>query len=148
VVGVPEARWLEPMAEALRALGVRSAFVLHSRDGLDEASLSDATDAIELRESRLSHLELTPEDFGLPRAPREALAGGDAEANAKIIERVFAGERGPQRDVILMNAALALVAAGRARDFRDGVEQGRAALESGAVREKLRALVEFTSRPR
>ena len=148
VVGVPEPRWLEPMAEALRALGVRHAFVVHSRDGLDEASLAAATEVVELRDAQTQRFELTPEDFGLPRAPREALAGGDAETNAKIIERVFAGERGPQRDVVLMNAALALVVAGQARDYREGVAQSRQALESGAARERLRALVEFTNRPR
>ncbi|HEY4658433.1 MAG TPA: hypothetical protein VIH11_02880, partial [Gemmatimonadaceae bacterium] len=81
-------------------------------------------------------------------APREALAGGDAAVNARIIERVFAGERGPQRDIVLMNAALALVAAGHAPSFREGVAQGRDALESGAARDRLRALVEFTNRPR
>lgn len=148
VVGVPETRWLEPMAEALGALGVRQAFVVHSRDGLDEASLADTTDVVELRDNRLYRTEVTPEDFGLPRAPREALAGGDAETNAKIIERLFAGERGPPRDIVLMNAALALVAAGHAPSFREGVAQGRDALESGAARDRLRALVEFTNRPR
>ncbi|MBI4466857.1 MAG: anthranilate phosphoribosyltransferase [Acidobacteria bacterium] len=148
VVGVFDARWLEPMAEALRELGVRQAFVLHSRDGLDEASLSDSTQVAELGQGTIRRYEVTPEDFGLPRAPREALAGGDAETNAKIIERVLGGERGPQCDVVLMNAALALVAAGRARDFREGVKQGRAAIESGGARDRLRALIEFSNRPR
>ncbi|MFQ5779086.1 MAG: anthranilate phosphoribosyltransferase, partial [Terriglobia bacterium] len=111
VVGVFDARWLEPLAKTLGKLGVRHAFVLHSRDGLDEASLSDATEVAELNAGAVRRYELTPEDFGLPRAPRDALQGGDAETNARIIERILRGERGPQRDVVLMNAALALVAA-------------------------------------
>lgn len=146
VLGVFEARWLEPMAEALRELGVRRAFVLHSRDALDEASLSAATEVVEVRERKISRYEITPDDFALPRAPREALRGGDAETNAAIIERLLAGEPGPRRDIVLMNAALALVAAGRARDFHEGVAQARQAIDSGAAGERLRALVEFSHR--
>ncbi len=147
VLGVFDARWLEPVARALRELGVRQAFVLHSRDGLDEASLSDATEFVELRAGEIRRGEFAPEDFGLPRAPRDALRGGDAEANAKIIERVFAGEPGPPRDIVLMNAALALVAAERAAGYREGVAQARQAIDSGAARDRLRALIEFSNRP-
>ncbi|MBI2955923.1 MAG: anthranilate phosphoribosyltransferase [Acidobacteria bacterium] len=147
VLGVFDGRWLEPMAEALRELGVRRAFVLHSRDGLDEASLSDLTDVVEVREGALHRLHIAPEDFGLRRAPRQALAGGDAATNARLIERILAGEAGAPRDVVLMNAALALVAAGRAADFRDGVKLAAEAIDSGAARERLRALVEFSNRP-
>ena len=146
VVGVFDRRWLEPMAQALGALGVARAFVLHSRDGLDEASLSDVTDFVELRDGESRRGEFNPKDFGLPRAPREALAGGDAQTNAKIIERILAGEPGPPRDVVLLNTSLALVAAGLAGDFREGVEQAAKAIDSGAARDRLRALVEFTRR--
>mgnify|MGYP000447626346 CR=1 FL=1 len=146
VVGVFDLRWLEPMAQALGALGVGRAFVLHSRDGLDEASLSDVTDFVELRDGKTQRGEFNPKDFGLPRAPREALAGGDAQTNAKIIERILAGEPGPSRDVVLLNTSLALVAAGLAGDFRAGVEQAAKAIDSGAARDRLRALVEFTRR--
>jgi anthranilate phosphoribosyltransferase len=134
------------MAQALGALGVGRAFVLHSRDGLDEASLSDVTDFVELRDGKTRQGEFNPKDFGLPRAPREALAGGDAQTNAKIIERILAGESGPPRDVVLLNTSLALVAAGRAGNFREGVEQAAKAIDSGAARDRLRALVEFTRR--
>ncbi len=146
VVGVFDLRWLEPMAQALGALGVGRAFVLHSRDGLDEASLSNVTDFVELRDGKTRRGELNPKDFGLSRAPREALAGGDAQTNAKIIERILAGEPGPPRDVVLLNTSLALVAAGLAGDFREGVEQAAKAIDSGAARDRLRALVEFTRR--
>jgi anthranilate phosphoribosyltransferase len=147
VVGVFDARWLKPIAAALGGLGVRRALVVHSRDGLDEASLSDATEVAELRDQEVHRYCLTPEDFGRPRAPREALLGGDAEANAKIIERLFQGERGPRRDFLLINAALALVAAGAAADVRDGVERAGAAIDSGGAAERLRALVEFSNQP-
>jgi anthranilate phosphoribosyltransferase len=146
VMGVYEARWLEPVAATLRDLGVRRAFVLHSRDGLDEASLSAETDVAEVRDGSVHRSTIAPEDFGLPRAPREALAGGDAETNAHILERVLAGERGPQRDAVLMNAALALMAAGRAADYNEGVQRAAESLDCGAAREKLRALIEFTNR--
>jgi len=146
VVGVFDARWLEPMAATLGELGVRRAFVVHSRDGLDEASLSDATDVVELADRQLKRYALAPQDFGLEPAPRAALAGSDAAANARLLERMFSGEPGPPRDIALMNASLALVAVGRARDFREGIRLGREALDTGAARERLRALVEFTNR--
>jgi anthranilate phosphoribosyltransferase len=120
--------------------------VVHSRDGLDEASLSDATEIAELRDHRVLRYSTSPEDFGLPRAPREALLGGDAQTNARIIEQVFQREPGPRRDIILMNAALALVAVGLAGDFRDGVERARAAIDAGTAQERLRALAKFTNR--
>ncbi len=147
VLGVFHALWLEPMAEALRELGVRHAFVLHSRDALDEASLSATTEVVEVHDQRISRYEITPDDFALPHASRGALRGGDAGTNANIIERVLDGEPGPRRDIVLMNTALALVAAGRARDFHQGVAQAREAIESGAARERLCALVEFSNRP-
>jgi anthranilate phosphoribosyltransferase len=146
VMGVYESRWLEPVAATLRDLGVRRAFVLHSRDGLDEASLSAETDVAEVRDGTVHCSTIAPEDFGLPRAPKEALAGGDAQANARILERVLSGERGAQRDAVLMNAALALVAAERAADIDEGVQRASESIDSGAARERLRALVEFTNR--
>jgi len=148
VLGVYEPRWLEPVATTLRDLGVRRAFVLHSRDGLDEASLSAETEVAEVRGAAIHRSTLAPEDFGLPRAPREALTGGDAGQNARILECVLAGESGPPRDAVLMNAALALVAAARAADLREGVRLAAESIDSGAARELLRALIEFTNRNR
>ncbi len=148
VMGVYEPRWLEPAATTLRDLGVGRAFVLHSRDGLDEASLSAETDVAEVRDAAVHRSTVAPEDFGLPRAAKEALAGGDAETNRRILEAVLAGEPGPQRDAVLMNAALALVAADRAANFKEGVQLAAESIDSGAARERLRALVEFTNRNR
>jgi anthranilate phosphoribosyltransferase len=146
VVGVFDGRWLEPVARTLGELGVKRAFVVHSRDGLDEASLSDATYVAELNDGKLRRFEVTPEELGLQRAPREAVSGGDAETNAKIIEGIFRGEAGPPRDMVLLNTALALVAAGKAEEFPQGVQQATTAIDSGAARERLQALVEFSNR--
>jgi anthranilate phosphoribosyltransferase len=146
VVGVFDARWLEPVARTLGELGVGRAFVVHSRDGLDEASLTDATYVAELNDGKLRRFEVTPEELGLPRAPRDAVAGGDAETNAKIIEHIFRGEAGPPRDMVVLNAALALVAAGKAEEFPQGAQQAATAIDSGAARERLQALVEFSNR--
>ena len=147
VLGVYDARWLEPVAATLRVLGVQRAFVLHSRDGLDEASLADVTDVVEANANGVRRFEISPDDFGLPRAPKEALAGSDAATNARIIEMALNGEHGAHRDVVLMNSALALMAAGRAEDFRQGVAVATDAIDSGRARERLRALVDFTNRP-
>jgi len=146
VVGVFDARWLEPVARTLGELGVQRAFVVHSRDGLDEASLSDATYVAELSDGKLRRFEVTPEEMGLQRAPREAVAGGDAEANAAIIQQVLRGEAGPPRDIVVLNGALALVAAGKAEEFQQGAQQAAVAIDSGAARERLQALVEFSNR--
>lgn len=147
VVGVYEERWLEPVAQALGELGVKRAFVVHSHDGLDEASLGAETEVAEWQEGQLKRYSIAPEDFGLARAPREVLLGGDAAENAAIINGILSGERGARRDVVALNAALALVASGRAETFGQGMELAVGALDSGAAGERLRALVEFSNRP-
>ncbi|HXE76048.1 MAG TPA: anthranilate phosphoribosyltransferase [Candidatus Xenobia bacterium] len=146
VTGVYEERWLEPVAATLCELGVERAFVLHSHDGLDEASLSDITDVVEINSNGLRRFEISPEDFGLSRAPRESLAGGDAETNASILKRVLAGERSAYRDAVLMNTSLALVAAGCADGFCQGVALAAEAIGSGKAGKCLRDLVAFTNR--
>ena len=144
VVGVFDAKWLVPMAEALGLLGVRRAFVVHSHDGLDEVSLSAPTEAAELAEGKVERTTITPEDFGLERAPRETLLGDDAQVNAHIMRHIFSGRTSPKTDMVLLNAALALVAAGLAGDFREGADQSRAAIQSGAASRVLMDLAAFT----
>lgn len=146
VVGVFDRRWLTPLAETMGALGVRRAFVVHSRDGLDEISLADATEVAEWRDGEVLRHELSPEDFGLQRQPQDAIEGGDAETNARILECVLNGEAGPARDIVLLNAALALVAADAAADLREGAARAAEAVDSGAALQRLRALVEFSNR--
>ncbi|MGB6265880.1 MAG: anthranilate phosphoribosyltransferase [Candidatus Acidiferrales bacterium] len=149
VVGVYDESVTELVARALGELGVQRAFVVHGADGLDEISISGETQIAELRDGEVFNYSVTPEDFGLRRAPIEALRGGDAAANAGIIHKLFGRsllvkEHGPRRDIVLANAAAALVAAGKARDFLEGVRIAAAAIDSGAAREKLDALVAFT----
>lgn len=148
VVGAFDAAWTDRLAGALGELGVHRAFVVHGADGLDEISLSRETYVAELRDHTVRGYSVTPEDFGLQRAPLEAVAGGDAEHNAKIIRSVLDGEPGPHRDIVLANAAAALVAAGQAGDFRDGARRAAAAIDSGAARAKLDHLVDFTQSER
>ncbi len=146
VLGVFDARWVEPMAHALAELGTRRAFVVHGAEGLDEISLSGETHVAEVREKIVTVRRVTPEEFGVTRAPIETLAGGDAAANAEIIQFILEGERGPRRDIVLMNASAALVAAGRAANFREGAWLAATSIDTGAAFEKLAALAEFTNR--
>jgi len=149
VAGVYDASFTELMAKALGELGVRRAFVVHGADGLDEISLSGETSVAELRDGVVRSYTVVPEDFGLPRAPLEAIRGGDVKDNAKIIHRVFgrpghAHEHGSHRDIVLANSAAALVAAGRAKDFLEGVRCAAESIDSGAARARLEALIAFS----
>jgi anthranilate phosphoribosyltransferase len=144
VLGVFAAKWTEPVALALAELGTRRAFVVHADDGLDEIALSCETQVSEVRGNSVQTYRLSPEDFGLPRAAVETLAGGNAETNAQIIRDVLASVPGPRRDIVIANASAALVAAGRADDFREGARLAVESLDSGAARKKLEALVKFT----
>jgi anthranilate phosphoribosyltransferase len=131
VVGVFNAAVLGLAGEALRGLGAEHAYVVHSEDGMDEVSICAPTEVVEVRPTGWRQHRVTPEDFGFTRVGRAVLEGGDPRDNAAILDRIFAGEKGPRREIVLMNAALALVAAGVASDFRDGVARGAAAIEAG-----------------
>jgi anthranilate phosphoribosyltransferase len=149
VVGVYDASLTALMAQALGELGVRRAFVVHGADGLDEISISGETHVAELRDGVVRTFTVTPEDFGLRGAPLETIRGGDAKQNAEIIHKVLGRsmlyrDHGPHRDIVLANAAAALVAAGRAQDFLDGVRLAAHSIDTGAARERLEALVAFS----
>jgi anthranilate phosphoribosyltransferase len=149
VVGVYDANLTELMARALGELGVERAFVVHGADGLDEISLAGETSVAELRDATVRSYSVTPEDFGLHRAPPDVIRGGDAKHNAEILNQILGRnvaqhERGPRRDIVLANAAAALVAAGHAADFRDGARLAAESIDSGAARARLDALVDFT----
>jgi anthranilate phosphoribosyltransferase len=143
VIGVPALELVEKLGRALAELGVLRAFVVHGMDGLDEISLSDETEVADVRSHEVKHYRVTPEDFGVARATRDELAGGDPAMNAQIIRRVLGGEAGPRRDFVCINAGAALVAAGRAATFREGAELAAATIDSGAALEKLQALISF-----
>jgi anthranilate phosphoribosyltransferase len=149
IVGVYDASFTELLARALGELGVRRAFVVHGADGLDEISISGETYIAELRDGVVRSYTVAPEDFGLSRAPLESIQGGDVKHNARIIKHVLGNreephEHGPHRDIVLANSAAALVAAGRAADFLDGVRLAAESIDSGAARARLEALVMFS----
>ena len=146
VVGVYSADLVEKLAEALSELGLRRALVVHGRDGLDEITISGPTKIAEVRDGNVRSYEIAPEDFGLQRAPLTDIAGGDAQQNAAIIRAVLEGERSARRDVVVLNAAAALVAAGHADHISQAVPLAAYAIDCGHARQRLQLLVEFTNR--
>lgn len=144
VLGVFDVNRVLQMAQVLAKLGTRRAFVVAGRDGLDEISLSGPTVVAEARETEITIYELTPEEAGLSRAPREALKGGDAETNARILRAVLEGEEGPARDVVCLNAAAGILAGDAADDWRSAIQAARASIDSGRAKGKLEALAAFT----
>jgi anthranilate phosphoribosyltransferase len=144
VLGVASPGVMTIVAEALAGLKTERAFVVHSADGLDEISISGPTKIIELGAGTLRTSTISPEDFGAAIAPKDALRGGDAKTNAGIIESIFKGEKGPRREVVLINAAAALVAGGAAASFKEGFKAAANAIESGSAMAKLQALREFS----
>ena len=145
IAGVFAARATALVAGALAVLGVERAFVVHGADGLDEISISGETWVSEVRGTSVRNYKLTPEEFGVKRARLEEIAGGDAAENAEMIRAILAGERSARRDIVVANAAAALVAAGRAADLRRGAEQAAEAMDSGAARQKLEELIAFVN---
>ena len=143
VVGVFSPAIMELMANALHGLGVRHAFVVHGNEGVDEVSIAGPTKVIEMRGGELRTEIITPEDFGVTPAPAESIQGGDATVNAAIVESIFRGERGPRRDIVLMNAAPAIVAGGAATSLRDAFRQAANSIDSGAALGKLQSLREL-----
>jgi len=147
IVGVSQPALLRPMAEALRELGVGHALVVHGLDGLDEVTLTTDTQGLEVRHRAIAPLRIWPEALGLPRAPLEALQGGDPERNAAIAREVLAGPPSPRRSVVALNAACAIYVAGRAHSIAEGMAKAEAALESGRAKRLLEQVVELTNRP-
>ena len=146
VIGVAAATLTESLARVLAELGTYRAFVVHGADGLDEISNTGESRVSEVREGVVRTYTVRPEDFGMPRASIKDLLGGDREQNAEIIRAVLDGKPGPRRDIVLMNAAAALVAGGRAPDLKDGAAVAAQSIDSRAARSKLDALVALTRR--
>jgi anthranilate phosphoribosyltransferase len=140
VVGVSSPEIMELMGNALHGLGLRHAFVVHGANGMDEVSLSSRTYVLELRDDEIRQFIMTPEDFGIAPAKIDTLAGGDAADNAKIIESILRGERGPRREVVLLNAAPGIIAAGAAKTWKDGIRLAGESIDSGAALKKLEEL--------
>jgi len=147
VLGVFSADVIDLMAVTLAELGITRAFVVHGAGGLDEISLAGETLVAEVRGGNIKRYTVTPEDFGVPRAPLDAVRGGSPEENAAIIGQVFVGELGPRRNIVVINAGAALVAAGVAENFLEGAELAARTLSSGAAQQKLSELKRFTYAP-
>lgn len=146
VLGVNEARWLRPMAEALRDLGVTRAWVVHGTSStedrvIDELSIAGPTQVIEVRDGALTELTIMPEDADVKRTGLATLAGGKPEENARAIEALFEGDAGPFREAVVLNASAGLHVLGLSADLKVGAEIARGALDSGSARETLAKLV-------
>lgn len=146
VLGVYDAKLTEVVARVLKNLGSKRAFVVHGMDTLDEITITGKTRITELKSGKIRTYYVTPERFGFRRAPLDDIKGGNAEENADIVVSVLKGERGPRRDTVLMNAAAALVAGSKAKDFKAGVKMAAAAIDSGKALDKLLKLIELTNR--
>jgi anthranilate phosphoribosyltransferase len=144
LAGAPTPEAAALMAEALAALGLKGGFVVHGSDGLDEITTTGPTLVFEIRGAKVVRRSVTPEDFGVPRASSEDLRGGDREVNREIARSILSGARGPKRDIVLVNAAAALVAAEKARDFHEGMALGAASIDSGAALGRAENLARLT----
>jgi anthranilate phosphoribosyltransferase len=143
VLGVFSGDVVDLVAQTLAELGVERALVVHGAGKLDEISLAGSSLIADVQEGRIYHYEVTPEDFGVDPAPVEAVHGGAPAENAQIIQRVLCGEHGPSRDIVVVNASAALVAAGVARSFREGSALAQDAMDSGTAWGKLEELRAF-----
>ena len=141
MVGVFSRQWVQPLAQVLKNLGATSIWVVHGSDGLDEITLNGPTFVAALENGNIRTFEVTPEDAGLPRATGDALKGGDSEVNAKALMAVLGGAPSAYRDVALLNAAAALIVAGRATNLKEGVALGAKSLDSGAAAARLKHLI-------
>jgi len=146
VVGVYSLDLVEKLAEALSMLGLHRALVVHGLDGLDEITITGPTRVAEARDGVVRTYEVTPEEFGMSRETLDAIAGGDATENAAIIRSVLSGKKSPHRDVVLLNAGAALVAAGRKDHLAGAIPLAVKSIDSGAAAEKLEKLVHSTNR--
>jgi anthranilate phosphoribosyltransferase len=145
LLGVARPEMAATMAAALQRLGTRHALVVHGHDGEDELSLGGPSSVCELRGGEVRQYTVSPQDAGLTAAPPEAIRGGTPEQNAALLVAVLKGERGPVRDVVLLNAAAALVAADVAADLREGASAAAAAIDSGEAARRLERWVELTN---
>jgi len=144
VLGVAEGSLVDKLALVLQSLGSHHALVAHGKDGLDEITLTGKTQVCELKDDHIQSYSITPEDFGFPRASLDSLRGGTADENATLLRSILAGALGPQRDVVLMNAAAALVAGDRASSLEQGLDLAQEAVDSGQALAKLEQLVRLS----
>ena len=145
MIGVFSRQWIEPMAQVLKNLGSECVWVAHGSDGLDEITTSGPTYVAALENGKVRTFEITPEDAGIARSKPEALRGGDAEANATALMGVLKGDKGPYRDIAVLNAAAALVVSGRAKDLKAGAAMAAKSIDSGEAEGRLGRLVAISN---
>ena len=141
MIGTFSKQWVEPMAQVLKNLGAESIWVVHGSDGLDEITTAGPTTVAALENGKIRAFEVSPEDAGLSRSKPEALRGGDAEHNAKALLDVLKGKQSPFRDVAILNAAAALIVAGKAKDLKQGAMIAAKSIESGEAEGRLDRLI-------
>jgi len=145
VLGVYQEALVEPMAKVLCGLGCKRGFIVHGLDGMDEITMTGPTRIAEIKDGGVTVSTIEPEDFGLAHCKLAELQGGDAVRNAEIVTAILNGEKGPQRDIVLLNAAHALVAAGIAENVTDGLARAAASIDEKRAKGKLEELVAFTN---
>ncbi len=145
LIGIYDGRLTEPIARVFKNLGTQRALVVHGEEGLDEISLCGPTQVSELRDGEVKSYILTPEDFGLERSSLEELRGGKPEECADILRRILHGEKGPKRDVILLNSAAALYTSGTVESVALGIQRAQESIDSGKAQEKLDLLIQVTN---
>ncbi len=145
LVGVFAHHWVRPIAEVLHNLGIERALVVHGADGMDEITTTGVSFIAELKDGKINEYTLTPQQAGLSEASAEELIGGDAQHNAAMITKLLDGAAGPFRDIVLLNAAAALMVAEKAEDLREGVRLAAQAIDTGAAKERLAKLVAITN---
>ena len=145
VLGVYSRELVEKMAGVLKNLGVKKAWVVHSEDGMDEISVSAPTFVCEVAGGKLRSFNVKPEDFNIKRAKLSDIRGGNAKENAAIITRILDGEKGPRRDVAVLNAGAGLFIGSKAKDVLSGIKFAEEAIDSGKAKEKLKELIKITN---
>ena len=146
IMGVYSRDLLEPMAQVLRNLGLKRALVVHGNDGLDEITITDKTFVSEFNGQEIISYDIDPDEFGIPRARIEDLVGGDAADNAAIVGGILEGERGPKRNIVVVNAAYALYTTGAVENLKQGMQMAEHAIDSRRAFLKLEDLKEFSNR--
>ncbi|MFC1989703.1 anthranilate phosphoribosyltransferase [Chloroflexota bacterium] len=144
VLGVAEGSLVEKLALVLQSLGCHHALVVHGEDSLDEITVTEKTRVSELKDGSIRSYSISPEDFGLPRTNLDSLRGGTADENAALLRSILGGKQGSQRDVVLLNAAAALVAGDKVETLQQGVELAKEVIDNGKALKKLEELIEFS----
>jgi anthranilate phosphoribosyltransferase len=145
MTGVFSRQWIEPVAQVLKALGSEAAWVAHGSDGLDEITTSGPTHIAALENGTVRTFEINPEDVGIERAKPEMLRGGDADSNAAALKGVLKGNKGAYRDIAVLNAAAALVVAGKAKDIKEGAAIAAKSIDSGEAEGRLERLIKVSN---